>query len=482
MLFNSLAYAVFLPCVFILYWVLPHKIRWPLLLAASYYFYMSWNAAYVMLIASTTLVSYVCAICVEKAGSKKLKKLSVAAALIISLGILYVFKYYNFSAELLESISESIRIPRLNVLLPVGISFYTFQTLSYVIDVYRGKIQAERNLGIYATFVSFFPQLVAGPIERSSNLMPQINSPKHFNEKSAAYGLRLILWGLYKKMVVADNLAVFVDRVFSNVRGYAGCSLILAAVFFSVQIYCDFSGYSDIARGSAKLLGIDLMENFRSPYFSSSIREFWSRWHISLSTWFRDYVYIPLGGNRKGKFRTSLNNLMTFLVSGMWHGANLTFIVWGGIHGLAQVFENALGLSKKPKQEPRKKGIMRRILGIPFVFVFVTLAWIFFRADNLPDAVYVLTHLLTGFEIAHPGSFLAEGMLAIVMDWELFWRDLLVYILPLAVYDMFSLKTDISAWLGQRNLFIRCAYIAAVLAVILIYGYVGQSTFVYFQF
>ena len=482
MLFNSLAYAVFLPCVFILYWVLPHKIRWPLLLVASYWFYMSWNAAYVVLIASTTLVSYACALCLEKAESRKRKKLCVAAALAVSLGILYVFKYYNFSAGLLESVSESVRIPRLDVLLPVGISFYTFQTLSYVIDVYRGKTKAEKNLGVYATFVSFFPQLVAGPIERSSNLMPQITSPKRFDEKNAAYGLRLILWGLYKKMVVADNLAVFVDRVFGNVRGYAGCSLILAAVFFSVQIYCDFSGYSDIARGSAKLLGIDLMENFRSPYFSSSVREFWSRWHISLSTWFRDYVYIPLGGNRKGKFRTVLNNLITFLVSGMWHGANLTFIVWGGIHGLAQVLENVLGLNRKPKREPRKKGTLRRILGVPFVFAFVTLAWIFFRADSLQDALYVLAHLFTGFEIAHPGSFLAEGMLAIVMDWELFRRDLLVYILPLAVYDLFSLKTDISAWLGQRNLFIRCLYIAAVLAAILIYGYVGQSTFVYFQF
>ena len=482
MLFNSLAYAVFLPCVFILYWVLPHKVRWPLLLVASYYFYMSWNAAYVVLIASTTLVSYLCARFVEKAESRKAKRLCVAAALLVSLGILFAFKYYNFAAGLLESVSAAIRIPRLDVLLPVGISFYTFQTLSYVIDVYRGKVPAERNLGVYATFVSFFPQLVAGPIERSANLMPQITSPKQFDSGSAAYGLRLILWGLYKKMVVADNLAVFADRVFGNVHGYTGYSLVLAAFFFSVQIYCDFSGYSDIARGSAKLLGIDLMENFRSPYFSSSIREFWSRWHISLSTWFRDYVYIPLGGNRKSKFRTVLNNLATFLVSGLWHGANLTFVVWGGIHGLGQVIENLFGGGKKEKREPRRKGALRRILGIPLVFVFVTLAWIFFRADSLPDAFYVLTHLFTGLEIAHPSGYLYDGMIAIVMDWPLFWRNMLVYILPLALYDGFSLKTDIPAWLGQRNAFVRYAFAAVLIAVILIFGYVGQSTFVYFQF
>lgn len=478
MLFNSLAYAVFLPAVFILYWVLPHKVRWPLLLVASYYFYMSWNAAYVVLIATTTLVSYGCALLLEKIDNPKGKKLCVAVALLISLGILFVFKYYNFAAGLLESVHEAIRIPRLDVLLPVGISFYTFQTLSYVIDVYRGQTKAEHNLGIYATFVSFFPQLVAGPIERSSNLLPQITSEKRFDYSSATYGIRLILWGLYKKMVIADNLAVFVDRVYANVHGYQGYSFVLVAFFFSIQIYCDFSGYSDIARGSAKLLGIDLMENFKSPYFSSSIREFWSRWHISLSTWFRDYVYIPLGGNRKGKFRTILNNLITFLISGLWHGANVTYVIWGGIHGAAQVTENLVS----PGGKDKKKSMLRKIAGTPLVFVFVTLAWVFFRADSVSDAFYVLTHFFTDLEIAHPGAYFYNGMNVIFMDWGLFFRDLALYILPLVVYDGLSLKTDVPAWIGKRGALVRYGYVAILIAVILIWGYVGQSTFVYFQF
>ena len=479
MLFNSLAYAVFLPCVFILYWILPHKVRWPLLLVASYYFYMSWNAAYVVLIASTTIVSWLCAICMEKTENRTLKKVSVAIALVISLGILYVFKYYNFSVEILESLSASIRIPRLDVLLPVGISFYTFQTLSYVIDVYRGKTKAEKNLGIYATFVSFFPQLVAGPIERSGNLMPQITSEKHFDYPSAAYGIRLILWGLYKKMVIADNLAVYVDRVFNNVQGYTGSSLLLAGIFFSVQIYCDFSGYSDIARGSAKLLGIDLMENFRSPYFSSGIREFWSRWHISLSTWFRDYVYIPMGGNRVSRFRVMLNTLVTFLVSGLWHGANVTYIVWGGIHGVGQICENALGLNKRSRRE---QGKLRRILGVPLVFLFVTVAWIFFRAKSIPDAVYVLSNIWKGLDANPVGKYFTNGMDAILLNWGLLRRIFLLYLIPLTLYDYFSLKTDVCGWLGKRSPLIRYAYILAVVLIILIYGYVGQSTFVYFQF
>ena len=478
MLFNSLAYAVFLPAVFVLYWVLPHKVRWPLLLVASYYFYMSWNAAYVVLIAATTLVSYGCALLLEKTRDAFRKKVYVSIALFISLGILFVFKYYNFAAGLLESIHEAVRIPRLDVLLPVGISFYTFQTLSYVIDVYRGTTKAEHSLGVYATFVSFFPQLVAGPIERSNNLLPQIISEKRFSYESATYGIRLILWGLYKKMVVADNLAVFVDRVFGNVRNYQGYSFVLAVFFFSIQIYCDFSGYSDIARGSAKLLGIDLMENFKSPYYSSSIREFWSRWHISLSTWFRDYVYIPLGGSRKGRFRTAVNNLITFLVSGLWHGANVTFLVWGGIHGTGQVAENLV----LPDRKGKKKSAFRRILGVPLVFLFVTLVWVFFRADSLSDAVYVLSHFFTDLEIAHPGAYFYNGMNVIFLNWGLFWRNMVLYILPLVLYDWFSLRTDVPAWLGKRGGFIRYSYIILLVAGILVYGYVGQSTFVYFQF
>ena len=472
MIFNSAAYAVFLPCIFLIYWSIPHKYRWGLLLVGSYYFYMSWNAKYVVLIAATTLVSYLCAIGIERTDDLRKKKFAVIVALVISLGILYVFKYFSFSIDLLSHIVP-IQIPQLSFLLPVGISFYTFQTLSYVIDVYKKKVSAEKNLGVYATFVSFFPQLVAGPIERTSNLLPQIKSEKRFHYEDAAYGVRLILWGLYKKMVIADNLAIYVDQVYGNVRAYTGGSVAAAVFFFSIQIYCDFSGYSDIARGSAKLLGIDLMENFRSPYFSASIREFWSRWHISLSTWFRDYVYIPLGGNRVSKGRNALNYLITFLLSGLWHGANLTFAAWGGLHGIGQICENTLDRKKGEKHN------MIWAMRVLLVFIFVTLAWVFFRASTFHDALYVFTAMFSG--ITSVRSYLIDGAHALGINKSLGLK-LLIYLAPLILYDFISLKKDICEWIGSKNIMIRYVYMAVMILLILFAGYVGQSTFVYFQF
>ena len=473
MLFNSFAFAIFLPIVFTLYWALPHRFRWVLLLVASYYFYMSWNAKYVVLIATTTLVSYICAILIEKTEKNMHKRLFLIMALVVSFGILYLFKYYNFSMDLIERFVP-ITAPRYNFLLPVGISFYTFQTVSYVIDVYRGKVMAEKNLGIYATFVSFFPQLVAGPIERTANLMPQINSEKKFNYESAKYGVRLALWGLFKKMVIADNLAIWVDRVYGNVSSYEGCSLAVAAFFFSIQIYCDFSGYSDIARGTAKLMNIELMQNFRSPYFSASIKEFWNRWHISLSTWFRDYVYIPLGGNKVSKGRNIVNYMITFLVSGLWHGANLTFIVWGGIHGVGQAFEKAFSTDKQDK-----RGIYWAIRVI-CVFAFVSVAWVLFRASDLNEALYVLRHSLTG--VTNIKAYIKSGAIALGISRWIAMKVVLLYLAPLFIYDFISLKIDICDWIGRRHLAIRYAYIGVIILAILTMGYVGQSTFVYFQF
>ncbi len=473
MLFNSLSYAIFLPAVFILHWILPHRFRWVLLLTASYYFYMSWNPKYVVLIATTTLVSYACAILIERTDSPVKKKLAVLAALFVALGILYLFKYFDFSLDLLSRI-VSFQRPSLGLLLPVGISFYTFQTLSYVIDVYRGEVPAEKHLGIYATFVSFFPQLVAGPIERTANLLPQIRNEKHFDRDAAFYGVRLILWGLYKKMVIADNLAEWVDCVFGNVSYYEGGSLLLAAVFFSIQIYCDFSGYSDIARGSAKLLNIDLMENFKSPYFSASIREFWSRWHISLSTWFRDYVYIPLGGNRVSRFKNMRNLLITFLISGLWHGASLTYVFWGGVHGLAQIGEKAAGIGKCTK-----RGIVRG-LRVAAVFAFVTVAWIFFRAQTIRDAVYVLKSIPAG--LGSPGAYVRNMFSDLDVGLTSGLRILLLYFLPLSVYDYFSTGTDVCAGIGKCPALVRYGYAVILGLLILVFGYAGQSSFVYFQF
>ena len=330
MLFNSCEYLIFLPVVFALYWLFPQKYKWILLLGASYYFYMSWKAEYLALIVFVTVVSYAAAFLIENTRSILGRRIILIIGILISLSLLFVFKYFNFIAlsinGVLESFRREARIPLLEVILPVGISFYTFQTMSYVVDVYRGKVSAEKNLGIYATFVSFFPQLVAGPIERTSNLLPQIKRNHYFEYSKAVYGMRLMLWGYFKKLVIADNLSPFVERVFNDPYSYNGFALLLSTIFFTFQIYCDFSGYSDIAIGTAKLFGIDLMTNFKSPYYSTSIKEFWSRWHISLSTWFKDYVYIPLGGNRVSKLRNYFNYLITFLISGLWHGANWTFV------------------------------------------------------------------------------------------------------------------------------------------------------------
>lgn len=325
MLFNSIAFAVFLPIVFILYWVFPFKYRWILLLIASYYFYMSWNAKYLLLIVFITAISYAGALLIERAKKWKIKKLLLGGVAFSSLGLLFVFKYWNFALTSLETVCHFASIPlhpiTLNLVLPVGISFYTFQTLSYVVDVYRGDVEAESHFGQYAAFISFFPQLVAGPIERTKNLLPQIKKEHFFDYETATYGLKLLAWGFFKKLVIADNLAIYTDQVFKDVYSFRGFSLLVASVFFSFQIYCDFSGYSDIAIGTADLFGIKLMKNFKSPYFSVSIKEFWKRWHISLSSWFQDYVYIPLGGSRVGKLRSYLNLMITFLISGLWHGA-----------------------------------------------------------------------------------------------------------------------------------------------------------------
>lgn len=331
MLFNSVSFAIFLPIVFLVYWVLPQNKKWILLLLASYYFYMSWNPKYVVLILLTTTVSYFAALGIEKAKNTKEKKTVLIIAVVFCLGVLFLFKYFNFFSEsvilFLRLFSIQLHPLTLKILLPVGISFYTFQSLSYVIDVYRGSISAEKHFGIYATFISFFPQLVAGPIERSNNLLPQIKMHHEFDYSLAMDGIKLMMIGFYKKLVIADIVAVYVDQIYADVYSFKGFDLALVIFLFSMQIYCDFSGYSDIAIGTSKLFGINLMNNFMSPYFAISIKDFWSRWHISLSTWFKDYVYIPLGGNRCSMARRNANLLITFLLSGLWHGANWTYVL-----------------------------------------------------------------------------------------------------------------------------------------------------------
>lgn len=470
MLFNSLAFAVFLPIVFILFWVMPEKWRWIVLLLSSYYFYMSWNVKYIVLILFTTIVSYVTALLMEQAQEKKKRRIFLAAALTASLGVLFVFKYFNFLSTTLNAVFGRFAIPlhpvTLQLMLPVGISFYTFQTLSYVIDVYRGEVKAEHHFGQYAAFISFFPQLVAGPIERTNNLLPQIHKEKfEFRYVEAVYGLRLMAWGFFKKLVIADNLAVYVDQIFNDVHYYKGFSVLIAVFFFTLQIYCDFSGYSDIAIGTARLFDIRLMTNFKSPYFSCSIREFWTRWHISLSTWFRDYVYIPLGGNRVSRLRNSLNLMITFLASGLWHGAAWTFVVWGGVHGVFQIVEKRIfGKRRLPK-----------IL----VFVLVMSAWIFFRANSMSDALYVFTHLFSG--IGNPAAYFTAPMAE--FDWTV--KQVIFLTIPivlLMVFDAAALKCDPLKKMEAFPKAVRWSIYYAFILMIILFASFNAQEFVYFQF
>jgi len=481
MLFNSFAFAIFLPIVFLLYWGLPHRTRWILILAASYYFYMSWNAKYVFLILFTTIISYFAAIFLEKTENKRNKKWILTGASVACLGVLFFFKYFNFVSESVTAVFRVFSIQLnpvlLNLLLPVGISFYTFQTLSYVIDVYKGDVKAEHHFGYYAAFISFFPQLVAGPIERTNNLLPQIKAEHRFNYEQATYGLKLMAWGYFKKIVIADFLSQFVSKIYDVPQEFSGFAFVLATVFFTLQIYCDFSGYSDIAIGTAKLLGINLMTNFKSPYFSQSIKEFWSRWHISLSTWFRDYVYIPLGGSRVGKIRHAVNLLITFLVSGLWHGANWTFVIWGGIHGLGQVIENVILPPNKIKE--KSKGAVW-LLRVVFVFTFASFAWIFFVSNSLIDAVYVISHIFTG--ITSPIAYLHNGFVNVGMDKSAFLKACL-FVIILTIYDYFSLERDVISEISKKNTITRwIIYICFGLIIVFLSQKGVAAEFVYFQF
>lgn len=479
MLFNSLSFAIFLPIVFAVYWGLPHKYRWFLLLVASYWFYMSWNPKYVVLILFTTVVSYVAGISLEKQANIRKKKMILAIACVASLGVLFFFKYFNFVSKSVAGVISYFGMPIepivLNFLLPVGISFYTFQTLSYVIDVYRGNA-AEHHFGKYATFVSFFPQLVAGPIERTVNLLPQLKDEHKFDYSLASYGLKQMAWGFFKKIVIADTISQYVGKVFDKPHGYQGFAFVIVAILFTIQIYCDFSGYSDIAIGTAKLMGIKLMTNFNSPYFSQSLREFWCRWHISLSTWFRDYVYIPLGGNRVGKLRKAFNLLATFLVSGLWHGANWTFVIWGGIHGIAQVIENIVF----PKSKSTDYKGVAWLIRVLIVFCFCSFAWIFFAANTVSDAGYIITHMLDG--VSSPSAYLHGGFSSIGLG-----KRQLLFLIPsligLIIYDYKSLKEDVIAAISNKKTTVRwIVYIFFLLWMIFNIPTTNATEFIYFQF
>jgi len=403
MLFNSLEFFIFLPIVFFSYWFLFNKnlkIQNFLLLISSYIFYGWWDYRFLSLIAISTIVDFIVGYKIIQARKSTIKKYWLYFSILFNLGLLGFFKYYNFFIDswmnMLQSFGYTMQNTwTLKVILPVGISFYTFQTMSYSIDIYRGKLKPTKNFVAFAAFVSFFPQLVAGPIERASSLLPQILNKRKFNAKQAINGIELIIWGLFKKVLIADSLASTVNHIFENYSELSGGTLILGAIFFAIQIYCDFSGYSDIAIGTAKLFGFNLMTNFDFPYFSRSIGEFWRKWHISLSTWFRDYLYIPLGGSKIGKIKSIRNVFIIFLVSGFWHGANWTFIIWGGIHALLFIPSFILGTNRKHIDNLIiKKNILSYIKytsQVMYTFCTVTLAWVFFRANSISDALLYIS-------------------------------------------------------------------------------------------
>jgi D-alanyl-lipoteichoic acid acyltransferase DltB (MBOAT superfamily) len=401
MLFNSAEFLFFFVCVTAAFFVLPQRTRWMLLLAASIYFYMQFRPVYVLILFFTILIDYFAGIWIERARARH-KRIALVTSLVANISVLAFFKYFDFLSINLFSIWNGMGFagaaPLLDILLPIGLSFHTFQSMSYTIEVYRGNQKAEKNLGVFAVYVMFYPQLVAGPIERPQNLLPQFRSPHFFNAERVVDGLRLMCWGLFKKVVIADRLALVVDNVYNAPREYNGIILVIATIFFAYQIYCDFSGYSDMAVGAARVMGFELMENFRFPYAARSFSDFWSRWHVSLSSWFRDYVYIPLGGNRVSALKWARNIAITLFLSGLWHGANWTFICWGLIHAGYLIAERGLGKMFTKKFPVGGPPVAAAILKSALVLSMVGLAWIFFRAHTVSDATYILTHSFLGWD------------------------------------------------------------------------------------
>lgn len=488
MLFNSIQFIFFLPIVVAIYFIIPFKRRWFWLLVSSYFFYMCWKPEYAILIFISTVITYFSGIGIEKISNSnkiknkiKNKKLCVSISFISNLSILIFFKYYNFIGEnlglLFSNSTDENSFTPLDILLPVGISFYTFQALSYTMDIYRGNLKAEHHFGRYALFVSFFPQLVAGPIERSTNLLPQFRKKINFNLKNLWDGVFIILCGLFKKVVIADRLAVVVNTIYDDPTKYSGYPLIIATIFFTFQIYCDFSAYSDIAIGSAKIMGFDLMKNFDKPYFSKSISEFWRKWHISLSTWFRDYLYFPLGGNRVSKFKRYRNILIVFITSGIWHGASWNFMIWGALHGIYLTLELILKPSKGfiIKILKIKKGSYGfKLFQISFTFFLVSFAWIFFRAKTLPDAVYISKNIfvIDSFEIINTGLTKFDFTLS---KYLIFFLVLIQFI---------QRRTNLKEKLYNENLVVRWLFFSILIIVIIFWGYypTEPSQFIYFQF
>lgn len=482
MLFNSIDFAIFLPIVFFLYWFVLNrniKVQNTLILVASYVFYGWWDWRFLFLVLFSTLVDFFIGIWIGKTEIERRRKLLLFTSMAVNLGFLGVFKYYNFFLEnfiaAFSFFGLSFNAGSLSIILPVGISFYTFQTMSYTIDVYQRKLQPTNDLIAFSAFVTFFPQLVAGPIERATNLLPQFFTKRSFHYGHAVNGMRQILWGLFKKIVIADNSAEFANLIFNNSSDYNGSTLLIGALFFTFQIYGDFSGYSDIAIGTSKLFGFDLMRNFSYPYFSRDIAEFWRRWHISLSTWFRDYLYIPLGGSQGGMWMKIRNTFIIFIVSGFWHGANWTFIIWGLLNALyflplllASKNRANLGIVAEGKILPSPSELGRMLT----TFLLTVIAWIFFRAENVSHAIGILGEIFSTsiFDIPKFGGKTEAAIIALVIVF-FFAIEWLGRSHPFPISELDRRIGKVPAW---------CLYIFIGLLIFLFAG--QEQEFIYFQF
>lgn len=488
MLFNSISFLVFFTIVTSLYFALPYKFRWLLLLLSSCYFYMSFVPVYILILGFTVIIDYFAGIMIESATGKK-KLFFLICSLVANIGILAIFKYYNFIIYNLSFLFEHAGVNNpfsyLSILLPIGLSFHTFQAMSYTIEVYRGKQQAEKHFGIYALYVMFYPQLVAGPIERPQNLLHQFYENHDFDYVRITDGLKLMAWGLFKKVIIADRLSILVDNVYNNPYHHRGLSFIIATVCFSFQIFCDFSGYSDMAIGIAKVMGFKLMRNFNSPYHAQSVAEFWTRWHISLSTWFKDYLYIPLGGNRVSVPRLYLNLSIVFLVSGLWHGANWTFIAWGALHGFYLIF--SIATKKYKSRIGRNTGLqnyprLNSTLQVFITFFLVSFAWIFFRAKSISIAFYIIKSIITDTSadvynlLHHRQSHLDLGLIG---------KEIWVAIFSVALLEVVHIiqrRHSIVALIRTKPAYLRWAVYYSFLVLLLLFNVSDSKQFIYFQF
>ncbi len=490
MLFNSLEFLIFFPIVTLGYFLIPHRVRYLWLLLTSYYFYMCWNPRYALLMAASTFFTWLGGAVISAVKNKKAQKAAVGLNFAVNLLILFFFKYFAFTVDNVNNLLSIFNIAPMNiqfdVILPVGISFYTFQALGYTMDVYRGEIKHEKNILRYALFVSFFPQLVAGPIERSKNLIHQLAERHSFSYDRVASGLLLMLWGFFQKLVIADRAAILVDTVYKNPTSFYGFHLAVATVLFAVQIYCDFASYTTIARGAARVMGMELMDNFNVPYFARSIADFWSRWHISLTNWFRDYLYIPLGGNRKGKLRKYLNIIIVFFASGLWHGASWTYVAWGLLHGIMRIVgdltKNLRNLILTLINVDIKKPYYAVFQGI-ITFFLVSIAWVFFRAQSISSAFWILRKIFFDFRpyLLANGGLLEMGLKA---------PDLAVLFLAIAVLffadGLKYKKIGANKLILNMHIVLRFTLILSLLFATLVFGIYGagytSSQFIYFQF